>query len=283
MELTNGLLLLFLLLFLLFCFAFLYPSFINETPQRKKRMTLESTIAVLEQRFAAAQKRISRLVEALHPSGASLLGLSSEHLYPNLAPCSQDTAEVAQVRKWCIENKLYSAVLHWVPSDYYSHSLQWRRDILQADSINHLCKSILMENTHCDSKDCSNPRNSRYYMVLFQYIERIDAEKVMRVVKSWNEGVGKKKFNFRVAPSDISEKLTGFKHGGVVPFCNSVLIPVIMSSSILSISPPYIWVGAGHIDCKLRVNVHEFIRIVKPEVAPVTVPLSEEELMNITD
>lgn len=246
-------------------------------------MIRESSITALEERFATIQKEISKLFEVLCSSSVSTAVSPTRDSWPNLEPCSQDTPEVAQVRQWCKDNKVFSATLAWVPSDYYSHSLQWRRDILKADSINNLCKTVLLENTHCVNQDCSDPRNSRYYMILFQYVERINTESVMRVVKSWNEGLGKKKFNFRVAPSADSEKLTGFMHGGVVPFCNNILIPVIMSSSIVSISPSYIWIGAGHVDCKLRVDIHEFINVVMPEIASVTVPLSEEELLTITD
>lgn len=246
-------------------------------------MTLETSITALEGRFSTIQKEISKLLELLLTSSVSTADSPTRGSWPNLEPCSQDTPEVAQVRQWCKKNMMFSATLAWVPSDYYSHSLQWRRDILKADSINNLCKTILLENTHCENEDCSDPRNSRYYMILFQYVEKIDTESVMRVVKSWNEGLGKKKFNFRVAPSADSEKLTGFMHGGVVPFCNNTSIPVIMSSSILSISPAYIWIGAGHIDCKLRVDIPEFISVVMPEIASVTVPLPEEELLTITD
>lgn len=120
-------------------------------------------------------------------------------------------------------------------------------------------------------------------MILYQYVERFNTELVMRVVKDWNPGVGKKKFNFRLAPPEVSEELTGFKHGAVVPFGTPTPIPVIMSSSILSLCPRNIWVGAGHVDCKLRVDIDEFMDVIKPEVASFTVPLTEEELTKITD
>eukprot|EP00796_Vickermania_ingenoplastis_P005957 gene5957-4266_t len=239
-------------------------------------MTLEARIVALEKRLVAMEKEVLRLAGARRKADVVPVP-------PQLEPCSQDTPRVAEVREWCKQNKMYSAVLQWVPSDYYSQSLQWRRDILHADSINHLCKSILLVNTHCSRTDCEDPKNSLYYMILFRYVERFDTEMIMRIVKDWNPGVGKKKFNFRLAPADVSERITGFMHGGVVPFCTPTRVPVIMSSTILELAPSYMWIGAGHIDCKLRVDVQEFINIVKPEVGSFTVPLTEEELERITD
>lgn len=241
-------------------------------------MSLESRIAVLEKRFST----LAAALQELRRPSRNAVDVSSPSC-SQLQPCARDTPRVAEVRRWCLEHKLHSAQLAWVPSDYYSHSLQWRRDILKADSISHLCKTILLENTHCTIDDCSNPKNSRYYMVLFQYVEKFDAELVMRTVKNWNENIGKKKFNFRLASSETSEKLTGFTHGAVVPFCTPTSIPLIMSSAILDLSPPYIWVGAGHQDCKLRVDVQEFIEKINPEIASFTTPLSEEELSRIAD
>lgn len=248
-------------------------------------MEVESRIDALEKRLKEAGDEVNRLRNALQEKkkwADSSLSIESFSC-PQLDPCSEDTPRVAEVRKWCKENGMCSAVLKWVPSDYYSHTLQWRRDVLKADSISHICKSIVLENTHCAREDCEDPKNARYYMILYQYVERFNTEMVMRIVKDWNPGMGKKKFNFRLAPADVSEKLTGFVHGAVAPFCTPTTIPVIMSSSILSLVPRNMWVGAGDVDCKLRVDIDEFIKIVKPEVGSFTIPLTEEELTRITD
>ena len=34
-----------------------------------------------------------------------------------------------------------------VPGNYYERPLEWRRDALEAASVHHLCKSIVLENT----------------------------------------------------------------------------------------------------------------------------------------
>jgi hypothetical protein len=57
-----------------------------------------------------------------------------------------------------------------VPSDYYGQPLQFRQQCLQAASVNHLCKSIIMENTkaHPSVKGWDDPNNSKYYVVIVQ-------------------------------------------------------------------------------------------------------------------
>lgn len=56
------------------------------------------------------------------------------------------------------------------PPEYYDRPLEFRRDILQAASIHHLCKSIIMENTraHPSVQGCQDPNNSKYYLVIVQ-------------------------------------------------------------------------------------------------------------------
>ncbi|KAG8347311.1 Aminoacyl tRNA editing domain [Trypanosoma vivax] len=247
---------------------------------------MNERLDVLARRFAAVEKGIEEVRR-----GLALLvkpvSKKSRHVDPSdlkeLQPCAQDTPEVAALRRWCIARSLTTAVFRWVPSDYYQRSLQWRRDILGAPSTQHICKSIFMENTHCVHADCSHSENSRYYLVVFPYTERFDAERLMQFVRGMNEGLGKKKFNFRAANPDVALKLTGFTHGAVVPFGTATEIPVILSEQIARLTPPVFWMGGGHVDCKVRVDVAQYIEVIKPFIANVTVPLSEEELTQLLD
>nr|CAB3447440.1 unnamed protein product [Digitaria exilis] len=63
-------------------------------------------------------------------------------------------------------------VFRRVPADYYDRPLEERRGLLRADSVAQLCKSIVMVNTQAaaDVVDCSNPKNSKYYVVVVQVI-----------------------------------------------------------------------------------------------------------------
>ncbi|GAU49347.1 hypothetical protein TSUD_184300 [Trifolium subterraneum] len=88
-----------------------------------------------------------------------------------------------------------------VASDYYDWSLESRRDALNAASIHHLCKSIVLVNTQAPSNvvDCSDRNNSKYYVVVVQYTARFNAEAVKNFLYSLNNGtIAKKKFNCKL-------------------------------------------------------------------------------------
>ncbi|CCW70311.1 unnamed protein product [Phytomonas sp. Hart1] len=200
-----------------------------------------------------------------------------------LQPCKEDLPIVAELRRWCLDNKLCSAIFKWVPSDYYSHTLTWRRDILNAPSIAFLCKTIVLTNTHCVHSDFSVRENSRYYLLVVQYVERFDADLVMRFIRKFNPTIGKKKFNFRLASSEESLELTGFPSGAVVPYGTRQKIPIILSSSITKLEPRFFWTGGGHLHCKARIDLDNFLEVMNPMIAPITVPLTSDELENIID
>ncbi len=56
------------------------------------------------------------------------------------------------------------------PANYYDESLEFRMGILNAASTNHLCKSMIMENTraHPTTDGWKDPNNSKYYIVIVQ-------------------------------------------------------------------------------------------------------------------
>jgi hypothetical protein len=67
-----------------------------------------------------------------------------------------------------------------VPGPYYDKPLDFRAQRVGAASVEHMCKTMVMENTRApkDVVDCSEPKLSKYYMVLVQYCANIDAEKL---------------------------------------------------------------------------------------------------------
>lgn len=249
---------------------------------------LEARLHAVAARFDAIESGIAALQA---PSAAPVAAAAEAAAAPKrpvvssaaLEPCARDTPEVARLRALCKTLPLSSALFKWVPAEYYSRPLQWRRDVLEAPSISYLCKTIVMENTHCTNEDCSDRNNSRFYLVVFQYTERFDSEKLARFARDLNPGLGKKKFNFRLAAPERSLALTGFGYNSVVPFGTAVPIPVILSDRITKLAPAYFWMGGGHADCKVRVDVDEFVSVVQPHVADITNPLTEEELLQIVD
>ncbi|CUE67946.1 Hypothetical protein, putative [Bodo saltans] len=247
---------------------------------------MEARVAALTTRFTLLEESIKQLTLAFSsvggaPTASTITTTTTAKIPPppTLDPCSDDTPDVAKLRALCRTLPLHSAVFKWVASDYYDKPLTWRRDTLQAPSIKHLCKSILLENTHCEFEDCSKRENSRYYLIVFQYVEKFDSDKLMKYIRDLNPGVGKKKFNFRLADPAVSATLTGFGYNAVAPFGGAVEIPIVLSAGVAtSMSPNYFWMGGGHADCKLRVDVDEFVSVLKPFVADIATPLSEEEL-----
>ncbi|ESL07728.1 hypothetical protein TRSC58_04579 [Trypanosoma rangeli SC58] len=248
----------------------------------------EGRLAAVAARFQEIERDIARLslvtrgAPEAAPAGAQARrGDTSGPL--ELQPCARETPEVAALRRWCLAHGLHSARFHWVPADYYQHPLQWRRDVLAAPSIYHLCKSIVLENTHCPHTDCGLRENSRYYIAVFPYTESFDERLLMRFVMAMNKGMGKKKFNFRLAEPAKALQLTGFGFGAVAPVGTTEAVPVIISDRIVELSPPVFWMGGGHVDCKMCVDVAEFVRVVNPFVGAFTTPLSVEELERLVE
>jgi hypothetical protein len=254
-------------------------------------LTVQQRIDALTKRFSAIEARIRQAEKqqadakkaAAHHDPTALTTapvLSKKQLaaLPNLKPDPKDTPEVAALRAECINIGMSSAIFQWVSSEYYDKPLQWRRDTLKAPSIHYLCKSILLENTHCTNNDCSDRNNSRYYCCLFQYTTKFDSDAVARFIKELNPGLGKKKFGFRLADPVASAELTGVGKNAVAPFGMKQPIPIILSDELLKLQPGYFWMGGGHVDVKLRADTAEFVRILNPFVTHFTTPLTDEEL-----
>ncbi|XP_015900246.1 uncharacterized protein LOC107433473 [Ziziphus jujuba] len=154
-----------------------------------------------------------------------------------------------------------------VPGDYYDWPLEARREALAAASVDHLCKSIVLVNTQAQSNivDCSDHRNSKYYVVVVQYTARFNAETVKNFLYLLNNGkIAKKKFNLRLAPEEISVKLTGYEHNAVTCIGMKTDIPVILDEAIAKLDPDFFWLGGGETDLKLGIKTSEFINFVKP-------------------
>ncbi len=185
-----------------------------------------------------------------------------------------------------IRHNIYSSVFKWVPETYYTLTLAQRAKILGAPSTWQLCKSMLMENKvfdtalSCDNEDGSY---SRFYLIVLQYETAISNKKLVSEVRALKKPVTKRydvnKFDFRLASSADNDKLTGYTHNAVSPFglldTNSVTI--ILSKSIkdmttISKTTPFIWMGGGHVHCKIGMATTDFIDALNPLVLDITEP-----------
>lgn len=158
-----------------------------------------------------------------------------------------------------------------VPEGYYTWSLDKRRESLNAPTVHHLCKSIIVENTLCSQNDCSDPLNSKFYCVIIQYTTRLMGHKLFHFVRSLkNYSVAKKYYHFNLAKESDSDYLTNYEHNGVCPLGMREKIPIILSKRILELNPDWMWLGGGDKNVKFGVLVREFLEVVKPFVADVT-------------
>lgn len=189
----------------------------------------------------------------------------------SLSPKQQDNPTESRLSSILRSNGVSDFMFKKVPSDYYERSLEFRRDILNAPSIHHLCKSIVLVNTQANESvtDCSDRNNSKYYVVVVQYSARFSADTVKNFLYTLNNGkIPKKRFNLRLAPEEESLKLTGFKHNGVTCIGMNTDIPVILDEAIAKLNPDFFWLGGGEIYLKLGIRTSQFIDFVKPFIVP---------------
>jgi len=157
--------------------------------------------------------------------------------------------------------------LQIVPTDFYDRDLEYRATtILSAPSPKSLCKSLLMKNTKCIRDDCNDPLNSKYYLVMVPYTEKMKQQKLNKFVKS----LGKKSnkyYKFTFASLEETRTMTGFEYNTVSPI-GIGNIPIILSHHIEEHKD--IWIGSGSLDVKLRIDTAEFLQKWTPFVADIT-------------
>ncbi|KAJ3103099.1 hypothetical protein HDU97_010379 [Phlyctochytrium planicorne] len=115
-----------------------------------------------------------------------------------------------------------------------------------------------------------DPLNSKYYAVIVQYIGKLNTQKLMNYARDLkNKAISKKHYNFRVTADESSFALTGYPSGGVTPIAMNQNIPIIISKSVLSLQPPVLWLGAGHVDWKVAFPVNSFVEASRSFVAEI--------------
>ncbi|KAG0735811.1 hypothetical protein G6F57_013411 [Rhizopus arrhizus] len=137
-----------------------------------------------------------------------------------------------------------------VEPDYYDWELQQRAFRVNAPSKEHMCKSVILENTRCTHEDISE-----------KYVAPVNTQKLLNYCRNLkNKEISKKYYNFRLADPEVSLQLTGFEKGGVSPFGMKQPIPIILAESVIKLKPSVIYLGAGHIDWKLGIPIDTFIK-----------------------
>lgn len=187
--------------------------------------------------------------------------------------------EVTRCKHHLIKQSCYVYKFYHVPSNYYQVSLEERRDILHANDLNQLCKSIIFENTACSHNNVDDYTDSRFYCVIVQYASRFDAEllkDVIHVLRKPTDRIPRKKFHFQLANEEDSFRISGFKHNAISPFGLKIDIPFVLCSRIVETSPDYFYCGGGKVDVKLGLPTRDFITSKKPIIGRIS-KLEKEE------
>jgi hypothetical protein len=72
----------------------------------------------------------------------------------------------------------------------------------------------------------------------------------------------KSKVKFRLAPDDVSARLTGYVHNAVSPVALAdPSVPLVLSHHIAALQPDFFWLGGGEADLKLGFSCREFVQV----------------------
>jgi hypothetical protein len=114
----------------------------------------------------------------------------------------------------CASLALHSARLCAVPSHYYSLTLQERAALVSAPSVDHMCKTVVFENTKATVADCQDAFHSRFYAVIVQYTSEVSTSKfenfAFNLAQENGRTVSKRRFHWRLASPEDSLRLTGY-------------------------------------------------------------------------
>lgn len=176
-----------------------------------------------------------------------------------------------------------------VRSDYYNWPLIARRNVLSAATSGHLCKTLVMENRGTTVAESPNDTTKppRWIILVLQYTTKLNAVTVNKAVRSIrgpdHDPFPIKWVRVRAAHAEDSERLSGYPTGAVTPF--GLKFPeeftVLVSSSIMNLRPKYVWLGAGHVDVKMRVPLDDLITYTNARIGDFTDPKTQEEIDRI--
>lgn len=174
-------------------------------------------------------------------------------------------------RRLCVS----SVQIKRAQSNYYDLTLEQRREFLNAPSTYHLCKTIVMENTAYDETAAKDPFYPKYVAVIVQYEGRMNAERVMKFMKDYQNAnslhkLPRKAFHFRLADEDVAKELTGYGYNAITPFLMKTNIPIIISKSLTELTPKFFWMGGGEVELKLGMSIDEFLGLTKAHIADIS-------------
>lgn len=246
------------------------------------------TIMATESMGLDLRSRVGRLEAALapgvvsHVTELSAAGGSDEPLSAGIravVDASRWSDNERRVHEALVAADVRGAVMLRVRVSYYEVTLAERAVILQA-AKQHLCKTLLMENVWWEGYAGATPPStdearyySRYICVIIQYVARLRPDQLVKRLR-WLGGCAHsmKSFKFTLAKEEVSDAMSGFAHNGVTPYGMKEPVPVVIAEEITKLDPPFMWLGGGDPDLKLRVPTAQLIRTLKPIVVNCTEP-----------
>lgn len=156
------------------------------------------------------------------------------------------------------------------PDEYYSWPLEKRRALLHGASLNHLTKSIVLQNTRHEGDDHpEDAMRSKYLCCIVPYTAKIDSDSLRDAVRKLYgerglQAPGVRQFNYRLAEDCAG--VTGYEPNGVTPLGLKTKMPVVIAKQIAQLDPPTFWLGAGEVSLKWRVERDEFAKVFNPVV-----------------
>eukprot|EP00512_Aurantiochytrium_limacinum_P007546 CAMPEP_0171529440 /NCGR_PEP_ID=MMETSP0959-20130129/12356_1 /TAXON_ID=87120 /ORGANISM="Aurantiochytrium limacinum, Strain ATCCMYA-1381" /LENGTH=443 /DNA_ID=CAMNT_0012071787 /DNA_START=41 /DNA_END=1368 /DNA_ORIENTATION=+ len=174
-----------------------------------------------------------------------------------------------------------------VPDDYYARGLDERASLLHASQGRaQLCKSVLLKNVAWDESAYQGPENAEYFLVIVQYIAKLDDDGLWRAIRSLipeDSRPPKNKYSFRHATPEEANEICGFEHNAIAPVGLKQIskATIVVARAVTEV--PVIFLGGGEVDLKLQVNTKQFIEATGALVVKCSVPRSSEDLATLTE
>ena len=90
--------------------------------------------------------------------------------------------------------------------------------------MNHLCKTIIMENKKFH-EELKSAFYHKYVCVVVQYTTSLNNQKIINVMKNHHNSnrkqptLSNKYFHYRIANEEDAFRLSGYEHNAFAPFC----------------------------------------------------------------
>lgn len=112
----------------------------------------------------------------------------------------------------------------------------------------------------------------RCVLVVVQYVAKLHKEKLIKAVQGIEAlrglaVLGKKQYNMRLLEGSACRELTGCGHNAVTPLGQHAM-PIVLSDQVARLQR--CWLGGGHRDLKLQLDLQEALRLLNWTVADVT-------------